>query len=305
MSDVPADAGVKNILVAKNDGLFQIVDAENGEIRQTLEHSSKSNATWDFMKMLFQLYSPVPLGFLISSGRFSADGTKVIIANGDKTPTLWNAESGAQIAKLEPQTDRIYQAIFSPDSKMVVTSDVDGVTKIWNAADGKLISEFGSKKDRNFAAAWNADSTAIITLSPNSDARFWSVETGEMLFRLERSAALNLSLSPDGKSLATIHRDDKKQLAQIWNAADGKLLATLPREKGEDRAYSLVWSPDGTMLITASSETVRIWSDKGELLQTLDKAVFPTSFSSDGKFLATGGKNDTGYVWQIGENQRE
>lgn len=305
MIPVTADKDWKNILVSKNDGLFQIVDFQSGEVRHTLEHSSQPNATWDFFKLWFQAYTSIPVPFLLSSGRFSPNGEKVIIANGDKSPTLWDVETGKQIAKLEPQTDRVYLTIFSPDSRLVATSDVDGATKIWDASDGKMISSFGSKKNKNFATAWNADGTAIVTASPTADARMWDARTGEMLFGFAGSQAMNIEFSPDKKLLATIHRDNKKQLAQIWNAENGELVASLPREKGEDRAYSLVWSPDGKMLVTASSNQVKIWSDSGELLQTLENAVFPARFSADGRLLATGGKNDTGYVWQIGENRRK
>jgi WD40 repeat protein len=302
MIPVPSDSDWKNILVAKNDGLFQVVGIENGEVKQTLLHTSNSSNTWDFMKLVFQAYVPIPLAYLISNGRFSADGKKIIIANGDKSPTLWDAETGKRIAALEPQTDRVYRAFFSPDNSMVVTSDVDGATKVWNAADGKLISSFGSEKDKNFAVAWNFSSDAIVTITPKADARFWDARTGKILFSLEKSEASNAAFSPDGKLLATIHQDDKKQMAQIWNAADGKLIATLPRAKSEDRAFSLVWSPDGRMLVTASSDLVKLWSADGTLLQTLENAVFPTRFSADGTLLATGGKNDIGFVWQINRN---
>lgn len=301
MINITADSNWKNILITKNDGTFQIVDIESGTVKQTLEHTSKSNKTWDFMKMIFQAYVPVPLAFLIANGRFSEDGKKIIIANGDKTPTLWDVETGKLIAKLEPQTDRVYQAFFSSDSSLLITSDVDGVNKIWNADDGKLISSFGSEKDKNFAASWTKDSTMIVTTTLKGDARFWNAREGKVKHSLEKSRASGISFSPDGELIATIHQDDKKQMAQIWNAGNGKLIATLPRQKSEDRALSLVWSPDGKILVTASSDLVKVWNSNGEFLQTLPNAVFPVRFSADGKLLATGGKNDVGYVWQINQ----
>jgi WD40 repeat protein len=302
MSPVTIDANWKNLLVSKNDGLFQIVDFATGEVRHTLEHSSKSNAAWDFVKLWFQAYTSIPVAFLLSNGRFSPDGQKLVISNGDKSPTLWNAESGKLIAKLEPQTDRVYLTMFSPNGSFIATSDVDGTTKIWNAADGNLISSFGSEKNKTFAAAWNPDGTTLLTVSPKADARIWSAQTGEALFDFKGSQAAVVSLSQDKKLLATIHRDDKRQTAQIWNAETGEAVAKLPREKGEDRAYSVVWSPDGKIIVTASNNFVKVWSAGGELLRTLENAVFPARFNPDGKLLATGGKNDTGYVWQIGEN---
>ena len=303
MIGVASDPDWRNILVAKNEGLFEIVDIESGKVRQTLAHGGKENAAWEFVKFFFTNDLPAPLPFLISSGRFSADGKKIVISDGGKEfPTLWDAETGQQIAKLGPQTDRVYRAFFSPDSLLVVTSDDNGVTSVFNGGDGTLVESLVSNTDLTLAAACNDKSDRVVTLSPKADARVWDARSGKLLFNLEKSQATNVSLSPDGRLIATIHRDDKKQMAQIWNAADGRLIATLPRGKSDDRAFSLQWSPDSRLLVTASSDLVKLWSSDGRLLQTLENAVFPTRFSEDGSMLATGGKNDVGFVWQISRN---
>ncbi len=53
------------------------------------------------------------------------------------------------------------------------------------------------------------------------------------------------------------------------------------------------------MLSLASRKDVKLWDTTGELLETRDNAVFPARFYIDGSMVVTGGKNNTGYLWQI------
>jgi len=61
------------------------------------------------------------------------------------------------------------------------------------------------------------------------------------------------------------------------------------------------------MIATAEGvdKVVKLWSIKGELLQTLSNSSMPVEFSDDGRYLATGGvlantKTNTGYLWEFG-----
>jgi hypothetical protein len=75
---------------------------------------------------------------------------------------------------------------------------------------------------------------------------------------------------------------------KIYEVESGKLKATIDSKEagfsGKTGFNAFSFSPDGT------------------LLQNPENAVFPTRFSTDGRLLATGGKNDVGFVWQIGRN---
>ncbi len=298
MPAAPVTSDWESVLIAKNEGEYRIVNPATGEEKFNLFHSDKPNAVLDFLKMAFGLYV-VTGAFLISNGQFSADGNYIIIANGNKTPTLWNAKTGNLIAKLEADSDQVFGAAFSPNNQLTATSDLDGVTRIWKTATGELAASVGSKKERSYFTAWSADGERVVTNALKKDARVWNARNGEPLFTLDGSKAASVVFSPDGKLIATTPQQNKKIMAQIWSAENGKLLASVPRQKSEDRAFSLVWSPDSRMLVTPSSDFVRVWSAGGKPLQTLENAVFPARFNSGGTLLATGGKNDVGYVWQI------
>lgn len=306
MSAAPVTPDWKTVLIQKNEGEYETVEIATNKVIHKFDHSKKSSAFRDIFKTVFVPFAPV----LVANANFSPNGKYTVIANGNTFPSLWNVETGNLIGKLEPQEDRVYQAFFSPDSRLVATSNIDGVIKVWENETGTLLASLGSKKDPMFVSSWSSDSQRLVTFSYKlkfgitfrKDMPIWDARSGKLAVNLEDSEAENAFYSPDGTLIVTGNRGNKAIMAQIWDAVTGALVANLPREKDEDRALTLVWSPDGKYLIAPSPQNVKIWSAKGEFVQTLENAVFPARFSSDGKLLATGGKNDVGFVWQIREN---
>ncbi|MBI1925970.1 hypothetical protein HYR99_17175 [Candidatus Poribacteria bacterium] len=71
--------------------------------------------------------------------------------------------------------------------------------------------------------------------------------------------------------------------------------------KHADSVFSVVFSPDGTLLATGSRDnTAKVWEmPSGRLMATLkhDIFVFSVAFSPDGKLLATGSNDNTAKVW--------
>lgn len=307
MSAAPVTPDWTTVLIQRNEGEYELVDTASNTIKYTLKHSEKSSRVRDFLKSLIVPF-PSLAGILIPNAAFSPDGKRVVIANGNNSPSLWNAADGNLIARLEPQEDRVYEAVFSPDGQLVATFNIKGVAKIWETETGKTLASFGSKKERIAGGNWSADSQKFVTISYKTgfasinfkeDTPVWDARGGKLLFNLENSQSASAFFSPDGRLVATDNREDKTIMAQIWNAETGALVAKLPRQKDEDRAFGFVWSPDGKYLVAPTPQNVKIWSASGEFVQSLENAVFPARFSADGRLLATGGKNDVGFVWQI------
>lgn len=303
MRELPLSPDGKNMLVAKTDSLYEIVNVADGIARHSLEQTSKTSETKDLLKILFIPGAATTRGFFyVSSAEYNSNGTRILLANGDKSPTLWDAVSGKLIAALEPQDTKVYDISFNHDGTLAATTDTKNVTKIWDAADGKLLSTIGTPKKNERVYGWSSQSDILATLSWREEGHFYNARTGKLLAGTGKTQINGLLFSPDGTLAATFAKKDRKLLGQIIRVADGKLIANLPRGADEEHPLGLDWSRDGKLLAISSVEYVKIFNDQGELLQKLDQAVFPARFSHDGKLLITGGNNDDGFVWQVGEN---
>ena len=313
MGRVPATRNWKSILINKNDKEFSIVDFETGTLKFDLQHEN-FNAGWEGAKLTLALLGGLagtPAGFILlgsqSNAQFSRDGKYLMISNGNKKPTLWNIDEGKLVAKFDAG-ERVFYTKFSPDGTMVATSDFKGITKVWNTATGDLLSTIGDKKNNGIVAGWNASGTKVL-INPLDigDLRAVDPKSGSVMYEFAKSTPNGTVFSNDMNLLVTVPRKNKSILFQIWETETATLLATVPGAKNQDSPVSIKWNPTGTMIATAEGvdKVVKLWSIKGELLQTLQNSSMPMEFSDDGRYLATGGvlantKTNTGYLWEFG-----
>lgn len=305
MGRVPASNDWSSLLVNKNDSEFSLYDFETGSLKYELKHAEYSGG---------KERAKIALALLIGGGslylgsasnsRFSDKGTYLLIANGNRQPSLWNVASGELLSKFE-STARVMHHRFSPDESMIATSDYEGVTRVWDTAAGKLISTIGSKKQGGVVAGWTSDSSKLIVIPEKAgDLAAFDPKTGEQLYAFAGSLPDGALFSDNLKFVVSRPRKNKSVLYQLWETDTGKLLATVPREKNEDAIISLKWNSNDYHFATSQGlkDDIKVWNMKGELLQTLKNTTVPMEFSNDGKFLATGGrlannKTDIGYLW--------
>jgi WD40 repeat protein len=120
------------------------------------------------------------------------------------------------------------------------------------------------------------------------------------VYHQHEAPVLSVAWSPDGRTLASGSSD---RTVKLWEAATGKLLATLQGHTGE--VYSIAWSPDGKTLASGSDDrTVMLWdAATGKLLMTLQGhagEVLSVAWSPDGRTLASGSSDWTVKLWEAG-----
>jgi len=202
---------------------------------------------------------------------------------------------------------------FSPDSKLLVaiastatTAAKGGVAKteyqisLWDVAARKTIATHNGEgtADRLEVIGNDTSVTAFVRVSKGkpetASIASWDFATGKQKTIFDFAPAdhvQNMSLSPDGKSLALqVHKtanSNARQVKVVNLASDKELLAFQTTSQGR----ILVFSPDGKLLVVAHQEGkingINIWDiDSRKAIATRHTGYpYALAFSSDGRDL--------------------
>jgi WD40 repeat protein len=259
----------------------------------------------------------------VFSVSWSPDGKQLATASVDGTAKVWEAISGKPLLTLLGHASSLWSVSWSPDSKRLATASDDGTAKVWETTGGKQQLTIKGHTRGVLSVSWSPDGNWLATGSEDGTAKIWDVagrrgavatagEQGmvtvwEEASNQERAGLLGrmtrfspVSWSPNGKLLATTGWDGT---VKVLDAANGRESFVLQDSKHSD-VSAIAWSPDGTMLATATSGNgnVRLWEAAGgkplrTLLHGHDLPVMCVSWSPDGKFLASGGRDGIAKVW--------
>ena len=314
----------KIISAGRLDGKVQLWDANGKEIEILESHTDRVNsvsfshdgktlasASNDQTVKVWQIQLPLLTHLKAHDSRvmdvsFSPDGKIFASASEDATIKLWDISGNFQ-QSLKGHRLLVDSVSFSPNSEKIASTSRDDTVKIWTR-QGKGYKQ--EKPDQNFTRLSSIGDSSV-SFSPNSknptiavadtQGIVWFMDTNRKLkhppFPAHKSPILRVSLSPDGKSVATASEDGT---AKMWNL-DGKLQYTLPGHTSgvEDVSFSR----DGNRIATASKDnTVKLWDRNGNLLKTLtghSAAVISVSFSPDGDAIATASEDRTIKLWNL------
>lgn len=218
---------------------------------------------------------------------------------------IYDMTTYQEIALITGPKGHLNSVDFSPDGKTIISGSEDGNVYLWD-------SETKIQKRTLTSSLLGADCVAL-TSDGNTIAigggtaegldptiSLWHVSTGEFLKTFGGPySPVSLCFSPDGKTLVGGVRFEKG--ISVWNANTGELIKTLKGHEEFESINSIVFSPDGNIIASASNDkTVRLWSPHtGLLLQTLTehtKSVNSVIFSPDGDTLISAG-DDGIRVW--------
>ncbi len=253
---------------------------------------------------------------------FSPDGRRALSASVDSTARVWNLFDGSYLGSFA--TDRVagVRAVdISADGSRVVAGDDEMRVILWDAATGEAIRRFGEGGGGHTtdvtAVVFSPDERLVLSADLDGVIILWDAATGEAIRRFEGhgNAVMALAFSPDGAQAISGSGDPASRIpgedntVRLWEVATGREIRRF--EGHQDVIWDVAFSPDGSLIASASGNSVQVSGDNsvrlwdaatGEQVRLLlghTDIANSVSFSPDGKLLLTSSDDATMRLWSV------
>ncbi|KAI9734961.1 MAG: general transcription repressor [Cirrosporium novae-zelandiae] len=263
------------------------------------------------------------LNSVVCSASFSPDG-KFLAVGYNSGASIYRLEDSRMVVQLggvePPPVDNYVRSLcFSPNGMLLVTGSEDGILRVWNNATGSLYRTFpdspshpGFGNSDIYAVAVSTDGHLIASGGANKIVTLNDLSSLEISWKF-----MNIEVSDGVCSLAT--SSDCQFIAAglvdgsivIWNISGSnerrinKATENSP-DGHKDAAYSISFSPDGSLLFSGSLDhTVKAWDFRSASVPLVRTYHGPTDYvvsvsvTRDSKWLLAGSKDRSVYIWNI------
>jgi WD40 repeat protein len=223
---------------------------------------------WDYEANTIVNTFTIPTA-IVSTVAISPDGTYLaagaLLEDGNGTIQVWRIEDSALVLQINRKGRVLVE--FAHDSKHVISTPP---FEIWNIKDGSSVKPLTLGESWHIAVSNNAP----YMIASNYDAKdifLWDQQDNRLAkFASRPNYNCGIAISDDGQFVAsapcfpmtkehsseTYHYSD--QSIRIWNRADGRLLQEI-KLLAERDVYSLVFSPDASMIAAGSRLSMSVW----------------------------------------------
>ncbi len=234
----------------------------------------------------------------------SPDGQSLVAADRAGSVSLWDVRTGLRTATLT-HTTAVDLVSFSPDGTLFAVAlgkqDAPGSLEVWQAAS----------PPRQLYTLDRPVAFGSVKFSPSSDRLFCGLKdgrvecvtllTGQLLWsqRLHRDAVESMSLSVDGRQLATGSWDES---VGVWKVSDGHPFGENLKVGGYVRAVH--FTLDGSRLVVSCDDGIaRVYDTTAShrLVKQMDHGdrIYRMQVSPDSRKLVTCGRDGSVKVWDL------
>lgn len=236
----------------------------------------------------------------------SRDGKTVIAGLEDGQVVIWDVGNGGAHTSFPAHEGTVWSVDLSDDNRTFVTSSDDGTVKMWDINDLRKPT-WTINNDRSVrSAALNKMLDKVVTGDRVGAVRVWDVSSREKPVQefLHRGVVNAVAFAHQKPLVASA---SSSKTAVLWNLEDMKAekRSDLNLRGHEGPVYSVAFSPDDTVLATASwDHSIMLWDTAtgkriGMIKDAHDEGIWSIAFACCGKILATAGQDGIVKVWNI------
>jgi WD40 repeat protein/basic membrane lipoprotein Med (substrate-binding protein (PBP1-ABC) superfamily) len=244
----------------------------------------------------------------VSSVRFSPNGALLAATGGDLKILIWDTSTWEPVLSLSGHAGFINDFEFSPDGKRLASAGFDAQAILWDLSNGERVLTLPGQQGPLYGVDFTSDGKSLITGGTNGIIGFWNVSLSqEWLTFPTTPGAGRLAYAPSGAYVAAGF--GPQGAVKVWDTRSGVEVLSLPEGSHRSWVESVAFSPDGSLLATASLDGMaKLWRmPDGQLLHTLSghaMGIYDLAFSPDGKHLATAGGDSVVMIWDVQTGQK-
>ncbi|MBV9926750.1 MAG: hypothetical protein JOZ96_17155 [Acidobacteria bacterium] len=237
----------------------------------------------------------------VRSVAFSPDGGTLATSEINGTLRLWDVKTNKQLCSLSGQEKVFRYPTFSPDGKNLFASVMqDGSIRQLEVTSCKEQFTFDGTGSYVSSFALSPDGRTLVANYGVNDITVWDVSSRRKsaVLKAHEDNITAVTFSGDGRTFLTGSQDGT---VKVWDVAAHVREQSL-LEGGGGGIESILFSPDGKRITTASHDAVGSWD--AETHQALgthtlkhDGAIYSTVLSPDGRLVATVGDSPPVKLW--------